>query len=50
MKFILPCPQIKLHNEIHNTAQNCTVKCTTCCTIKSIELFVRFGFVKQAKK
>ena len=21
MKFILPCPKIKLHNEIHNTAQ-----------------------------
>ena len=20
MKFILPCPQIKLYNEIHNTA------------------------------
>ena len=36
IKFIIPCPLIKLHNEMHNTAQNCTTKCT-CCTIKFIE-------------
>ena len=33
MKFILPCPYIKLYNEIFNTAQNYTTKCTKCSAI-----------------
>ena len=37
MKFIIPRPWIKMHNEIHNTAQNWTGKYTTCCTIEFIE-------------
>ena len=41
MKFILPCPQIKLHINIQNTAENCTTSCTskypTCCTIKILK-------------
>ena len=40
MKFILPCPRIKLHSETHNTAENCTTKCTTPFTIKFIEKLV----------
>ena len=36
MKFVLPCPQIKLHNEIHSTRPNCTTKCT----IKFIEKLI----------
>ena len=56
MKFILPCPQLKLYSEIHNTAQNSTTKCTTqctmCCTIKLLKnwyFYLCFGFAKQPK-
>ena len=55
LKFVLLCPQIKLHNEILNTAPNfktkCTTKGTTCCTINSwkSDSSLCVSFVKQAK-
>ena len=46
MKFTIPCPQMKLLNEIHNIAQNSKMqKLVSCCTIKFIEKLIFLCFL-----